>query len=182
MNRDRARYFTRRRHGVLTAERVIEILGLQPLSPEGGYYKETYRSDETVAGEALPSRYGGDRVLGAAIYFLVTPHVFSAVHRLSTDEVYHFYLGDPADLVELHPDGSSKIVRLGQNILADMTLQHVVKRGVWQGIRLAAGGRFALLGTTTAPGFDGADYEHGERDALLAAYPEARDLVLALTR
>lgn len=166
---------------MLTPDRIKDLLGLKPLKPEGGHYVESYRSDESIVGAALPDRYGGVRVLGAAIYYLLTPETFSAIHRLLTDEVYHFYLGDPVELLELHPDGSSKTITLGHNILQNMELQHVVPRGIWQGARLVPGGRFALLGTTTAPGFEAADYEHGDRKNLMEAYPEASGLISALT-
>jgi predicted cupin superfamily sugar epimerase len=167
---------------MLTPEQVIGLLGLKPLTPEGGYYRETYRSDETIVAGVLPGRYQGKRAFGAAIYYLLTPETFSAMHRISTDEVYHFYLGDPVELVELDSDGSSRVVRLGHNMLQNMVLQHVVRRGTWQGLRLVPGGRLALLGTTTAPAFDKADYEHGDRDRLIAAYPGARDLITTLVR
>jgi predicted cupin superfamily sugar epimerase len=167
---------------MLTAEQIIDLLGLKPLAREGGYYSETYRSDESLGERALPSRYGAGRDMGVAIHYLLTPDTFSALHRLTTDEIYHFYLGDPVDMLQLHPDGSIVTLRLGHNLLEGMAVQVVVKRGVWQGSRLAEGGRFALLGTTTAPGFDAADYEHGDRDRLIAAYPRARELIAALTR
>ena len=167
---------------MLTPDQVIRHLKLTPLTPEGGYYRETYRSDETVAAGTLSARYSGGRSMWAAIYFLLTPDAFSAMHRLSTDEVYHFYLGDPVELVELSPGASSNVVSIGPNILQGMMLQHVVRRGTWQGLRLAPGGKMALLGTTTAPGFDQVDYEHGDKDRLLAEYPEAEDLIRALTR
>jgi predicted cupin superfamily sugar epimerase len=167
---------------MLTARNIIDLLGLVPLAPEGGYYCETYRSGESISESALPRRYGGRRDIGAAIYYLLTPDTFSALHRLATDEVYHFYLGDPVEMLQLLPDGSTKTLRLGHNILENMVLQVVVPRTVWQGARLVAGGRFALLGTTTAPGFDKADYEHGNRDVLIGQYPAARDIITALTR
>jgi predicted cupin superfamily sugar epimerase len=167
---------------MLTSEQMIRLLELKPLTPEGGYYRETYRSDETMPPGALPTRYRGGRSVGAAIYFLLTPDTFSAMHRLSTDEVYHFYLGDPVELIELSPGASRKTVTLGHNILHNMVLQHVVRRDTWQALRLIPGGRLALLGTTTAPGFDQADYEHGDRNRLLAEYPGAEDLIRALTR
>jgi predicted cupin superfamily sugar epimerase len=167
---------------MLTPERIIDLLNLRPLVPEGGYYCETYRSDESIAGAALPGRYGARRAIGAAIYYMLTPDTFSALHRLATDEVYHFYLGDPVEMLQLLPDGSIDTVTIGHNLLHNMALQVAVRRGVWQGARLVEGGRFALLGTTTAPGFDVADYEDGDKDELIAAYPAARDLIMALTR
>jgi predicted cupin superfamily sugar epimerase len=167
---------------MLTPERIIDLLDLKPLEPEGGYFAETYRSDEVIGKGGLPQRYTGNRALGAAIYFFLTPETFSAMHRLPTDEVYHFYLGDPVEMLQLYPDGSSEVITLGHNILHNMVLQHVVRRGVWQGSRLVGGGGFALLGTTTAPGFDRQDYVHGKREALISAYPARRDLITALTR
>jgi predicted cupin superfamily sugar epimerase len=166
---------------MLTPRDIIDLLDLEPLDPEGGYYRETYRSDALVGGEGSMGRPGG-RHAGAAIYYLLTPDTFSALHRLAVDEVYHFYLGDPVEMVQLLPDASVETLTMGPNILEHMAIQVAVKAGVWQGSRLASGGAFALLGTTTAPGFDPADYEQGDRDELIAAYPAARDLIMALTR
>src|SRR5207245_2095434 len=103
---------------------------------------------------SLPARYGTDRWAGTAIYYLLTPDTFSALHRLPTDEVYHFYLGDPVEMLQLWPDGSGRVGTLGQDVRAGQLLQVIVPRGVWQGSRLRPGGAFALLGTTMAPGFD----------------------------
>jgi uncharacterized protein len=107
---------------------------------------------------------------------------FSAFHRLPTDEVYHFYLGDPLEMTLLFPDGSSQQVILGQDLLGGQRIQFAVPRSVWQGSRLLPGGRFALVGTTMAPGFTNPDYEHGDRTILLAQYPDQREHILALTR
>jgi predicted cupin superfamily sugar epimerase len=170
-----------RRNQMLTHQRIVDLLGLKPLRPEGGYYREAYRSDEMLASDVLPDRYGGDRVFGTAIYYLLTPDTFSTMHRISSDEIYHFYLGDPVEMLLLHPDSSSETLIMGHNVLANMSLQAVVKRGVWQGSRLMPGGKFALLGTTTAPGFEVEDYEHGSRDKLVATYPGAQELIVALT-
>jgi len=171
---------------MLTAERVAALLGLEPLPIEGGRYRQTYRSAETLARAALPARYDGPRPHGTAIYYLLRGDDFSALHRLRTDEVYHFYLGRPVDLLLLHPDGRDETVRLGPDLEAGQRVQAVVPRGAWQGSRLAPPGGdpgdFALLGTTMAPGYDVADFELGERGALLAAYPRRADLIRALTR
>lgn len=166
----------------MTADEIVSILDLKLHPAEGGYFVETHRSDERLGQEALPTRYGGPRALGTAIYYLLTPDTFSAMHRLTSDEVFHFYLGDPVEMLHLFPDGSGEVVTLGADLLTGMRPQVVVPRGVWQGSRLVPGGRFALLGTTVAPGFDFADYEHGRRDHLLQAYPAFRDTILALTR
>jgi uncharacterized protein len=169
----------------LTIEQIIQALGLQPLPVEGGLFRETYKAKEILAGAALPARYHGqEKPYGTAIYYLLTgqPDSFSAFHRLPTDEVYHFYLGDPLELYLLYPDGSFRQVILGQELLSGQQVQFTVPRGTWQGSRIVPGGRYALVGTTMAPGFTPSDYEGGERAALQAQYPDAAGLIRSLTR
>lgn len=165
----------------MTAEEIIALLKLKPHPKEGGFFSETYRADETIPPNGLPPRYSGPRAFGTCIYYLLTPTTFSAIHRLQSDEIYHFHLGDPVEMLQLRPDGSGKTVTLGADLRAGMTPQTVVSRAVWQGARLVAGGRFALLGCTVAPGFDFADYEHGRREELIRDYPQFREKILALT-
>ena len=165
-----------------TVEALCALLGLVPHPIEGGFFAETYRSADLLPGDALPARYRGARAAGTAIYYLLTPETFSAMHRLGSDEIFHFYLGDPVEMLQLAPDGSHRVVVIGPDLEAGERPQVVVPRGVWQGARLRPGGRLALLGTTVAPGFDYADYETGVRAALLASHSGARDLVTALTR
>ena len=167
---------------MLTVETLRALLGLEPHPVEGGYFAETYRSTEQVPAGALPPRYGGARAVSTAIYYLLTPQTFSAMHRLASDEVFHFYLGDPVEMLQLWPDGSQRVVLIGPGLEAGERPQVVVPRGIWQGARLRAGGRFALLGTTVAPGFDYTDYETATRAALLHSHPTAHALILALTR
>jgi hypothetical protein len=169
---------------VLTAARVVELLGLEPLPVEGGLFRQTWRSSDVLPAAGLPERYARSKPAGTAIYYLLTaePDSFSALHRLPTDEVYHFYLGDPVEMLMLHPGRRSETVVLGSEIEFGHHVQHVVPRGVWQGSRLRDGGRFALLGTTMAPGFETTDYEGGSRAELLAAYPEAAEAIRQLTR
>jgi uncharacterized protein len=166
----------------MTADQIVEILGLSPLPGEGGYYVESYRSSDRLAQQALPLRYSGDRSMGTAIYYLLTPETFSALHKLPTDEIFHLYLGDPVEMLRLFPDGSGERILIGNDILQGQRPQVVVPRDTWQGSRLAPDGQFALLGVTMAPGFDFADYAHGERAQLQDAYPEYRALIGALTR
>ena len=165
----------------ITVEELITLLSLTP-HPEGGYYRETYRSAETIPDNVLPDRYKGDRSYGTAIYFLLNPDTFSALHRLKTDEVFHFYLGDPVEMLQLLPSGSGRVIKIGNEIKSGMHLQVAVSRGMWQGSRLIRGGEYALLGTTVAPGFKFVDFEIGQRDKLLQSYPRFRDLIVALTR
>jgi len=170
----------------LTVEEVIQLLRLEPLPVEGGYYRQTYRADETLDTSRLPERYGGPRAYGGAIYYLLHGNNFSALHRLLTDEIYHFYLGQTVEMLLLYPNGRDEVVRLGADLAAGERVQVVVPRSVWQGSRLAnttgrAGG-FALLGTTMAPAYDQADFELGDRGELIAAYQQRADLIRALTR
>ena len=169
---------------MLTAEEVITLLGLAPLPEEGGHFHETYRADELIAREGLPARYTGSRPHGSAIYYLLRAEMFSALHRLQSDEIYHFYLGQPVEMLLLHPDGRDETLILGPDIEAGQRVQVVVPRGVWQGSRLAhptTPEGFALLGTTMAPAYDQADFELGRRESLLAAYPQRAELIRALT-
>ena len=168
---------------MLTAEEIIEHLALEPLPIEGGLYRQSYVASEEIAAGALPARYGRAKSLCTAIYYLLTdrPESFSALHRLPTDEVYHFYLGDPVEMLLLLPERRSKWIVLGQDLLAGQHVQVVVPAGVWQGSRLAEGGHFALMGTTMAPGFDQQDYKGGEREQLCAQYPERADRIRRLT-
>ena len=166
---------------MITVEQVKSLLNLRPHPAEGGYFAETYRSAESLQADALPARYEASRSLGTAIYYLLTPDTCSAMHRLASDEVFHFYLGDPVEMLHLLPDGSGRVVTLGPDLLGGMRPQVIVPRGVWQGSRLVPGGRLALLGATMAPGFDFADYEHARRADLLGSHPAFRDLILSLT-
>ncbi len=168
--------------GGLTSADLIRLLGLAPHPREGGFFAETYRSELRLPAESLPPAYGQPRHAGTAIYYLLTPETFSALHRLPGDEVFHFYLGDPVELVCLGPaPGEGQVLRLGQGLAAGERLQTVVRAGLWQGSRLMPGGRWALLGTTMAPGFDFADYEHGDRQTLLERFPSFAGWIRELT-
>ena len=167
---------------MLNAAKIRELLHLEPHPIEGGYFAETYRSREKVPQGALGAAYMGERLMGTAIFYLLTPETFSAIHKLPGDELFHFYLGDPVEMVQLQPDGAGEILVLGQDIEAGMRLQHAVPGGCWQGSRLIAGGEFALLGTTMSPGFDYADYVTGQREGLTAQYPQFAERIKALTR
>ena len=166
----------------MDADDIIKLLRLEPLDREGGFYRETYRSREKIPRSALPSVYRSDKHFGTAIYYLVTSDTFSALHRVHGDEVFHFYLGDPVIMLQLYPeDGGRKIV-LGNDIARGQNLQYAVPGGVWQGLCLMEGGRFALLGTTMVPGFDYEDFELGDREQLAKLFPLYAELIGRLTR
>ncbi|WP_370511870.1 cupin domain-containing protein [Telmatospirillum sp. J64-1] len=166
---------------MLTAEKVIALLDLVPHPEEGGFFRETWRAGEGIEPSALPGRYTGRRSFGTAIYYLLTPGTFSHLHRLKSDEVFHFYLGDPVEQLHLNPDGTSRRVVLGTDLEAGQSPQVVVPAGVWQGARLVDGGRLALLGCTVAPGFEFADYDHGKAEDMLAGWPDQAELIGKLT-
>ena len=167
---------------MITPDQIKAMLHLKPHPEEGGYFAETYRSTEYIPEGVLPKRYKGIRSYATAIYYLLTPETLSAMHRLQSDEIFHFYLGDPVEMLQLWPDGSGRILILGPDILSGMQPQVIVPGGIWQGLRLLYAETFAFLGTTVSPGFEFSDYESGWRDVLVEAYPKFRDLIIALTR
>lgn len=160
-------------------EELVKLLDLKPLFGEGGLYKQTYISDETLPETVLPGREGAHE-LGSAIFYLLTPETFSRMHRLSSDEVYHFYMGASVEMLQLYPDGTGRILRLGHDLAHGEQLQAVVPRGVWQGVRMVGEGDYALVGTTMAPAYHPSDYEDGVKEELIKAYPAYRDLLEVL--
>lgn len=154
------------------AAQVIQRFGLEPLPVEGGLFTQTWRS------------MAEEQVVGTATLAALTDadDSFSAMHRLPIDEIWHFYLGDPIDLLLLHPDRSSSTVALGPDVLAGQRPQLVVPAGTWTGARLAPGGVFALFGNTMAPGFRGGYYEGGDGDALARQWPDVADRIATLVR
>jgi uncharacterized protein len=167
----------------MTAEDVKKILGLRPHPREGGWYVRTYEATEKVgAGVFADKRYGEARRTGTAIYYLLEPDTFSEMHRLKSDEVFHFYAGDAVEMLQLTGEGKGATVVIGNDLLRGQRPQVIVERGVWQGSRLVEGGRWALLGCTVSPGFEFEDYESGVREQLCGAWPEFVAEITALTR
>jgi uncharacterized protein len=169
---------------MLDAQQIVAALELEPHPIEGGFFRETYRSDGLIPVASLPPGYSGQsgRSLGTAIYYLLTVDTFSEMHRLPTEEVFHLYLGGPVRMLQLDPAGVAREVLLGTDLRAGQRPQVVVPAGVWQGSRLEPGVEFALLGATMAPGFDYTDYESGRRAELAALYPDHARLIRELTR
>jgi predicted cupin superfamily sugar epimerase len=166
---------------MLGADEIIRLLRLERLPGEGGLYRETYRSSLIIPAGELPSVYGGDRAAGTAIYYLLTPDAHSALHRLPGDEIYHFYYGDPVELLMLHADGSGEGVEIGGDPSRGMRPQVIVPGGSWQGARLSPGGSVALMGTTMSPGFEFADYREADRADLVSRFPDHAEIIAALT-
>jgi hypothetical protein len=167
----------------MTADEVKKLLGLKPHPREGGWYVRTYEAAELMGAEAFADgRYAGARRTGTAIYYLLEPDTFSEMHRLKSDEVFHFYAGDAVEMLQLKGGGDGRMVVIGNDLLRGERPQVMVERGVWQGSRLVEGGRWALLGCTVSPGFEFEDYETGVRERLCVGWPEFAEKITALTR
>ena len=159
----------------------IEKLGLEP-HPEGGYFRQTYRSEIAIAREALPAGFTGARAASTAIYFLLEGKNFSAFHRLRSDEVWHFYAGEALMVHVINPAGTYSAIRLGRDLDAGEIPQAVVPAGCWFASHVVGWKSFAVVGCTVAPGFDFEDFEMARRAELVARYPEQREWIERLTR
>jgi predicted cupin superfamily sugar epimerase len=160
----------------MNAEEIKAWLELAPHPIEGGSFRRTYTSPGTLE---LPR---GLRHYGTAIYYLLEPGTFSEMHVLDSDEIFHFYLGDPVEMLQLYPDGRSALFILGQDLAAGHHVQLVVPAGVWQGTRLIGDGQVALLGCTVTPGFDFADYRNASYAELAEGWPGEAERIRGLTR
>lgn len=155
----------------MTAKEVIDLLGLEPLEIEGGMFRCMYVNRHKIG--AAPATQ--------AIYYLLTENSFSHMHKLTSDEVWHFYMGDPVELCCLHEDGSTSTHILGTDLAEGMRPQHVVMEGTWQGAKLFKGGKWALLGTQMCPCYTEGCYSHGNREELIEKYPLAKEKIEATT-
>jgi predicted cupin superfamily sugar epimerase len=158
----------------MTSDEIVKLLDLKP-HPEGGFYRETYRSPRNVPGTDPPRAYS------TTILYLLVSGAVSKLHRIAGDEVFHFYLGDPVTWVLLKPGGKFEKVVLGSLLGQGQELQMLVPSGTWFGGYLSEGGLFTLMGTTVAPAFEFGDLAMGEREELLAQFPQAQAEILKLT-
>lgn len=163
-----------------TADYWIRHLNLDE-HPEGGYFREVYRSGEFIQKKGLPARYSGFRPFSTSIYYLLKGSQYSAFHRLKSDEVWHFYAGTPLVLHIILMNGKLVTVHLGQDPSRKEMLQFIIPRGSWFAARPAAADSFSLLGCTVAPGFDFDDFEMGSRDQLIRAFPRHEQLIREFT-
>jgi len=158
------------------AETIVRCLELSP-HPEGGFYRETWRSPLTLHG--LP--HAAPRAASTAIYFLLPAGTFSAFHRVASDEAWHHYGGDPLVLHELDEGGVHTVVELGRDLGRGERPQHVVPAGRWQAA-VPGGDRYAFCGCTVAPGFDFRDFEMPSRDEMARMFPQHAELSARLSR
>ena len=160
---------------------LIDGLALEP-HPEGGWYRETYRAAESIAATALPARFSGARSISTAIYFLLAKGEISALHRIKSDELWHFYSGTTLTVHLFFPTGEYRQIRLGADIAGGETFQATVPAGCWFGAEVTGEGAYSLVGCTVAPGFDFVDFEMGTRAELVTAFPGHKELIRQLTR
>jgi predicted cupin superfamily sugar epimerase len=159
----------------------IRELQLEP-HPEGGWYREVYRSAESIPRASLPQRFTGDRAFTTAIYYLLGANDFSALHRIRQDEVWHFYDGAPLAVDVIHPNCEAETLVLGRDLRAGQRPLAIVPAGSWFGASVLSPEGYCLVGCTVAPGFDFDDFEMADPAALIAAYPQHQELIERLTR
>jgi predicted cupin superfamily sugar epimerase len=165
----------------LTVTEIVAHFQMQP-HPEGGYYKESYRSNESIERAALPIRFAGDRNFATAIYFLLEQGNFSAFHKIQSDETWHFYAGQCLEIFVLQENQDLQIIRLGSNIHAGEIFQATVPAGAWFASRPAKETKFSLVGCTVSPGFDFQDFELAQAKKLSIAHPKYQPLIIELCR
>ena len=164
----------------MTADEIKTLLKLDPHPVEGGCFRRTYTSSLNVEVHRVSGR--ATRAMGTAIYYLLEAGTFSEMHVLSSDELFHFYLGDPVEMLQLWPGGRSEVVVLGSDLASGQHVQLLVPAGVWQGTRLIGDGQVALLGCSVVPGFDFEDYTSAGFAELAAKWPEQAARIQPLTR
>ena len=160
---------------------IIERLQLQP-HPEGGWFREVYRSQDTIGKDSLPQRYLSSHCFGTSIYFLLDKDDFSAFHRILSDETWHFYLGSPVRIHCISPEGIYLAVELGRDLRQGQVLQFTIPRNCWFAAQNLDGNTFSLVGCTVAPGFEFADFELGNIEQLSRSFPQHKALIRKFTR
>jgi uncharacterized protein len=165
----------------ITPKSLIDKFNLLP-HPEGGFFKENYRSAEIVLKSTLPRRFNGDRSYSTAIYFLLEKGNFSAFHKISSDECWHFYAGSTLLIYIIHLNGKLEIIKLGNNLNDGERFQAIVPAECWFASEPATGSDFCFVGCTVAPGFDFGDFKLAQKDELSKHYPQHKLLINRLTR
>ena len=160
---------------------LIEYLQLTA-HPEGGYYKQTYRSKEYVDQKCLPARFQGDRHYSTAIYYMLAGEDFSAFHRIQSDELWHFYEGSSLNIYVINDLGELSIIKLGSDIKNGEVFQAIVRAGDWFGAKLEERSSYALVGCTVSPGFDFADFELADKKSLIEKFPAHKMIIEEMCR
>jgi len=160
---------------------LIQRYGLES-HPEGGWYKQSYKSKEQIATEALPERFGASRVFSTAIYFLLEKGNFSAFHRIKSDECWHFYAGDPLLIYIIEQTGELKVISLGSDHESGQSFQYVVPANCWFASRPAPESEYCFVGCTVSPGFEFDDLELADATVLSTIYPQHKHIIIELCR
>lgn len=166
---------------MIQATTLVKKLDLQP-HPEGGYFKEVYRSTEKIKISDLPGRYESERCFGTSIYYMLEGEQFSSFHKIKSDEIWHFYLGSAIVLHLISDDGNYSKITLGQNVENDEHLQFTIPHGTWFAGEVKDKSSYSLVGCSVSPGFDFADFEMGEREKLIESFPNHKIIIEKLTR
>ncbi len=166
---------------MLSVPLLVEKYKLLP-HPEGGFYKENYRSFEKIPNASLPKRFHGDRNYSTAIYFLLEAGDYSAFHKISSDECWHFYSGGPLLIYIIHINGKMEMIKLGNDILQGEQFQAIVPAQCWFASEPAPGSAYSFVGCTVAPGFDFDDFELAKKEELSKLFPQHGILINRLTR
>lgn len=159
----------------------ISSLNLKP-HPEGGYFKEVYRSDEIINNTSLDTRYLGIRSVSTSIYFLLDGNQFSAFHKIKSDELWHFYDGSAIKIYIISEDGNLVMKKLGIALEENEVPQIVISKNHWFAAEAIDKNSFSLVGCTVAPGFDFNDFELGKKKDLINKYPEHKEIIKKFTR
>lgn len=162
-------------------EYYIEHLKLLP-HPEGGYYKETFRSKGIIPKNSLPEGFAGDRNFSTSIYFLLPGNTFSAIHRIHSDETWYYHAGNSLELWMLCDGGSLSKVIIGPNLEKGEVIQYTVPADCWFASKSLQADGFTLVGCQVAPGFDFEDFVLADREILVHQFPQYREFILAFTR
>ena len=160
---------------------LIQRYRLKP-HPEGGWYKQTYKSNEQIAASALPQRFGESRVFSTTIYFLLEKGNFSAFHRIKSDECWHFYAGDPLFIYIIEQTGELKVISLGSDHEKGQSFQYVVPANCWFASRPALESEYCFVGCTVSPGFEFDDFELADATVLSTIYPQHKHIIIELCR
>ncbi len=163
-----------------TLKEIIQHLDLKP-HPEGGYYRETYRSAGEIPESSLSSNYQGIRNYSTCIYFLLSSEDFSAFHRIQQEEIWHFYSGSPIRLHTISEKGNYSEYIIGNDLKKGQTPQLVVPGKHWFAAEVIEPDTYTLVGCTVAPGFDFKDFELSSRQKMLDLFPKHHKIIIRLT-
>ena len=161
-------------------QQIIKKLNLQP-HPEGGFFKETYRSKGSINSDSLAEEYGGSRNYSTAIYFLLTSDNFSSFHKIKQDEFWHFYDGSPIRLHTISPEGIHEQFIIGKDVIGGEQPQVVVPGGHWFAAEVINDNDFTLVGCTVSPGFSFEDFVLENRKNLIEKFPQHSNIITKLT-